>query len=225
MTANHAMMVRTEAAAGRLDGNPVRADLEEGVAMLGVDFILNVVVDGQHRIVEAVAGDVTAAHRRGCDLVARRSVGELDRPADIALVSAGGHPKDLNLYQAQKALDNAACAVRDGGVLILVAECPEGLGNQTFETWMREADSPDALLARIQQEFVLGGHKAAAIAAVLKRVSVFHVSALPDDLVQACGMVPFESIDAALSAAYGKLGPDSSVLVMPQGGSILPVVR
>lgn len=225
VTANHAMMVRTEAAAGRLDGNPVRADLEEGVAMLGVDFILNVVVDGQHRIVEAVAGDVTAAHRRGCDLVARRSVGELDRPADIALVSAGGHPKDLNLYQAQKALDNAACAVRDGGVLILVAECPEGLGNQTFETWMREADSPDALLARIQQEFVLGGHKAAAIAAVLKRVSVFHVSALPDDLVQACGMVPFESIDAALSAAYGKLGPDSSVLVMPQGGSILPVVR
>jgi nickel-dependent lactate racemase len=219
------MMGREEAAAGRLEGNPVRADLEEGTAMIGVDFILNVVVDGQHRIVEAVAGDVSEAHRQGCELVARRSVGELDRPADIAVVSAGGHPKDLNLYQAQKALDNAACAVRDGGILILVAECSEGLGNRTFETWMSEADSPDALLARIQHEFVLGGHKAAAIASVLKRVSVFHVSALPEDLVRACGMVPFQDLDEALSTAFERLGSDSGVLVMPQGGSILPVVR
>jgi nickel-dependent lactate racemase len=225
VTANHAMMVRPEAAAGRLEGNPVRADIEEGVAMLGVDFILNVVVDGQHRILEAVAGNVTAAHRRGCELVARRSVGELDQPADIVLVSAGGYPKDLNLYQAQKALDNAAYAVRDGGVLILVAECPEGLGNRTFEAWMMEADSPDALLERIQEEFVLGGHKAAAVAAVLKRVGVYMVSALPDDLARACGMVPFDNLDAALGAALGMLGPDSSVLVMPQGGSILPVIR
>jgi nickel-dependent lactate racemase len=219
------MMVRPEAAAGRLERNPVRTDLEEGVAMLGVDFILNVVVDGQHRIVEAVAGDVISAHRRGCELVARRSVGELDRPADIVLVSAGGYPKDLNLYQAQKALDNAAYAVRDGGLLILVAECPEGLGNRTFEAWMMEADSPDALLERIQKEFVLGGHKAAAIATVLKRVSVYMVSALPADLVWACGMVPFDDLDAALGAAFERLGSDSSVLVMPQGGSILPVVR
>jgi nickel-dependent lactate racemase len=149
---------------------------------------------------------------------------ELRLPADIALVSAGGYPKDLNLYQAQKALDNAACAVCDGGVLILVAECPEGLGNQTFETWMLEADSPDALLERIQREFVLGGHKAVAVAAVLKRASVFHVSALPDDLVRTCGMVPFDNVDAALDAAFERLGQDSSVLVMPQGGSILPVL-
>jgi nickel-dependent lactate racemase len=141
------------------------------------------------------------------------------------LVSAGGYPKDLNLYQAQKALDNAACAVRDGGVLILVAECPEGLGNRTFEMWMRAADSPDALLARIQEEFALGGHKAAAIASVLMRVTVFHVSALPEDLVRACGMVPFQDLGEALGTAFGRLGSDSSVLVMPQGGSILPVVR
>ena len=224
VSANHAMMVRPEAAAGRLEGNPVRADLEEGVATLGADFILNVVVDGQHRIVEAVAGDVTAAHRRGCELVAQRSIVELDRPAGVVLVSAGGYPKDLNLYQAQKALDNAAHAVRDGGVLILVAECGEGLGNRTFEEWLTGA-TPDELLVRIQREFVLGGHKAAAVAAVLRRAGVYVVSALPVDLSRRCGLNPFNSVNAALDAAFSRLGSDSSVLVMPQGGSILPVVK
>lgn len=224
LNANHAMMVRPEAAAGRLDGNPLRADLEEGTAILGVDFILNVVMDG-HRIVGAVAGDVTAAHRRGCELVAARGIVEIERPADVVLVSAGGHPKDLNLYQAQKAMDNAAYAARDGGALILVAECPEGLGSQTFETWLTEASSPDELLVRIQQEFVLGGHKAAAVAAVLKRARVYLVSALPPDLVRRCWMTPFDDPNAALAMALAELGPDARVLVLPQAGSVLPVVH
>jgi nickel-dependent lactate racemase len=228
LNANHAMMVRPEASAGRLAGNPVRADLEEGVAMLGVDFILNVVVGGarpeaRHRIIGAVAGDVTAAHRRGCDMVAERGIVPIDRRADIVLVSAGGYPKDVNLYQAQKALDNAAYAVRDGGVLILVAECPEGLGNRTFEDWMTAMSSPDELLERIQQEFVLGGHKAAAVAAVLKRASVHLVSALPAELVRQCGMIPFDDPSTALEVALGQTGPGASVLVLPQGGSVLPV--
>ncbi len=223
LNANHAMMVRPEAAAGRLVGNPVRADLEEGVAMLGADFILNVVVDSQHRVVAAVAGELIAAHRRGCELVAERGIVPIDRRADIVLVSAGGHPKDVNLYQAQKALDNAAYAVRDGGVLILVAECTEGLGNRTFEAWMTEANSPEELLERIQQAFVLGGHKAAAVAAVQKRATIHLVSALPAELVRRCGLVPCDDPDAALEMALGKIGPGSSVLVLPQGGSILPI--
>ena len=222
--ANHAMMVRPEAAAGRLEGNPVRADIEEGVAMLGVDFILNVVVDGQHRIVGAVAGEVTAAHRRGCEMVARRSQVAVPGLADIVLVSAGGYPKDVNLYQAQKALDNAAHAVRPGGLIVLVAECKEGLGNQTFEAWMMAAKSPDDLLERIQKEFVLGGHKAAAIASVLKRARVFMVSSLPVEVVRQCGMVPFDDPGQALGAAFDEVGRGASVIALPQGGSVLPSV-
>jgi nickel-dependent lactate racemase len=195
------------------------------VAMLGVDFILNVIVTGQHRIVGAVAGDVTAAHRRGCELVARHSMVTIEKPADIVLVGAGGYPKDVNLYQAQKALDNAAYAVRDGGALILVAECPEGLGNETFETWLAGTSSPDELLARIQHEFVLGGHKAAAIAAVLKRARVYLVSALPDELVRKCGMVPAADPEQALGRAFEELGPEAELLIVPYGGSILPAVQ
>lgn len=220
--ANHAMMVSPEAAAGRLQGNPVRADIEEGVAMLGVDFILNVVVDEQHRVVGAFAGEVTAAHRLGCEFVARKAKITVPRLADIVIVSAGGYPKDINLYQAQKALDNAAHAVRAGGIIILVAECCEGLGNRTFERWMREADSPDELLTRLQRTFELGGHKAAAIASVLKRATVLLVSALPDELAQTCGLVPCPDLDTALTDAVTEIGSNASLIVMPQGGAVLP---
>lgn len=223
--ANHAMMVHPEAGTGRLEGNPVRADIEEGVAMLGVDFILNVVVNGQHRIVGAVAGEVTDAHRVGCELVKQRGMVPIPKLADIVLVSAGGYPKDVNLYQAQKALDNAAYAVRPGGAIILVAECGEGMGNQTFENWMREARSPDELLDRIQQEFIVGGHKAAAIASVLKRARVYLVSRLSDELVRCCGLVPFKDLREAFKAAIDEMGQKANLIVMPQGGAVLPIER
>ena len=224
ITANHAMMVRPEASAGRLEGNPVRADIEEGVAMVGVDFILNVVLDGQHRIIGAVAGDVTAAHRRGCEIAAHRSTVSIPKQADIALVSAGGYPSDVNLYQAQKALDNAQYAVRDGGLIILSAECGEGFGNQTFESWMTNANSCKEVLDRIQQKFVIGGHKAAAIAAVLRRATVYLVSAISPDLVRDCGLVPFANLPEAMQAAVDDSGQRAEIIVMPNGGSILPVV-
>jgi nickel-dependent lactate racemase len=223
--ANHAMMVRPEAAAARLEDNPVRTDIEEGVAMLGVDFILNVLVDSNHCIVGAVAGEVTAAHRLGCERVAQHGMVPVPEQADIVLVSAGGYPRDVNLYQAQKALDNAGHAVREGGIVVLVAECGEGYGNRTFETWMMEARSPQEMLDRIQREFVLGGHKAAAVASVLKRAKVYLVSALPAESVRRCGLVPFDDLGEAVEIALGEVGPEASVTVLPQGGSILPVVN
>jgi nickel-dependent lactate racemase len=223
VTANHAMMVRPRARAGRIEGNPVRADIEEGAALLGVDFILNVIAGEHGRIVGAFAGDAAAAHRAGCVQVAQRGIVRIGHLADIALVSAGGYPKDVNLYQAQKALDNAAGAVRTGGTIILIAECREGMGNRTFETWMREASGPDDLLRRIQTEFALGGHKAAAIAAVEKRATVALVSELPDEVAIACGLRPYGTVDEALRDALHEAGPGAKVLVMPQGGSVLPV--
>jgi nickel-dependent lactate racemase len=187
-----------------------------------VHFVLNVVTSETGSIVAAVAGDPTLAHRRGCEMVAQRGAVPITDQADVVLVSAGGWPKDINLYQAQKALDNASHAVRDGGSIVLVAECREGLGNSTFEAWMRAARSPDDLLSRIRHEFVLGGHKAAAIAAVEKRSQVHLVSALPHDVVRICGMIPHTDVAAALAAAMADAGPGATVLVMPEGGSVLP---
>jgi nickel-dependent lactate racemase len=224
VNANHALMVQPGAVAGKIVGNPVRADIEEGVAMLGADFILNVVVDGHHRITGAVAGHAEQAHRRGCEMVAERGSVPIPQLAEVVVVSAGGYPKDVNMYQAQKALDNAVHAVREGGVIIWVAECVEGLGGKTFESWLREAGEPDKVLEKIQREFVLGGHKAAAIAAVLKRAAVYLVSGLGKEVLDGSGLVPFADLDEALTAALAKTGPQARVLSLPYGGSVLPVV-
>ena len=140
------------------------------------------------------------------------------------LVSQGGHPKDLNLYQTQKALENAKYAVRDGGIIILVGSCHEGMGEATFEQWMRCAKEPGDLIRRIETDFRLGGHKAAAIAMVLERASIYLVSDMEPDFVRQIFMTPFHSVQKALDQAFQVMGSGAGVIVMPYGGSTLPCV-
>jgi len=138
------------------------------------------------------------------------------------LVSQGGAPKDLNLYQTQKALDNAKHAVKPGGVIILIGLCREGMGEETFARWMEQAPSSEALIARIGRDFQLGGHKAAAIAMVLKNAEIYLVSDLDDEIVRKIFLKPYPSAQSALEAAIKKVGPGASILAMPYGGSTLP---
>ena len=219
---NHSMMVRESACAGNLEGNPLRRDIEEAAAMCGVDYILNVVLDEHKQIVCAVAGDVTLAHREGCRYLDRLYRKDIDHRADIVIVSQGGAPKDLNLYQTQKALDNAKHAVAKGGVVILVGSCREGLGGTTFQEWMTTMPSPESMVERIGRDFQLGGHKAAAIAMVLQNAEICLVSEMEPDFVRSIFLTPYSDVQSALDYAFQKLGPDASVLVMPYGGSTLP---
>jgi len=224
VNANHAMMAQREAAAGRAEDNPLRLDLEEAVSMLGVDFILNVVLDREHNILNAVAGDVIEAHRAGCQMIAHRGRVNLPTSADIVLAGAGGFPKDINLYQAHKALENAKYAVRDGGIIILVAECREEIGHPVFRDWMLSASKPHDNLLKIRKEFILGGHKAAAMAAIQERASIYLVSAMPDEFVRRLFMEPFSSPQAAIDKAIAELGSESKVIVLPQAVSVLPAI-
>ncbi|WP_455582175.1 nickel-dependent lactate racemase family protein [Dysosmobacter sp.] len=220
--ANHCRMVEESACAGKLAGNPVREDIEEAAAMVGVDFIVNVVLDAHKEIIRAVAGEVTAAHRAGCAFLDTLYRKEVPARADIVLVSQGGAPKDLNLYQTQKALDNAKHAVKPGGVIVLMGSCREGLGEKTFEQWMTAAPTAHSLIERIGREFRLGGHKAAAIAMVLEKAEIYLVSDLDDALVRRLFMEPYPTAAAAYAAAAKKCGPAATVLAMPYGGSTLP---
>lgn len=219
---NHSLMVNPDACAGKLEGNPLREDIEEAAAMVKADFILNVVLDEHKKIVRAVAGDMVKAHRAGCEFLDRFYLKPIPERADIVLVSQGGSPKDLNLYQTQKALDNAKHAVKAGGVVILIGSCREGMGERTFEEWMTSSPSPASMVERIRAEFKLGGHKAAAIAMVLESADIYLVSELPDDFVKKIFLKPYPSAQAALDAALSKLGPDATILAMPYGGSTLP---
>ena len=221
---NHRMMTEAGAVAGNLVGNPVREDIDEAGEMVGVDFILNVILDETKSIVSVVAGHPRDAHREGCvrlDALARTKV---EKPADIVVVSAGGYPKDINLYQAQKALDNARHIVRPEGIILLLAECIDGLGNPTFEAWMQDPGGPEAIITRIKREFVLGGHKAAAVAMAMNQANVYLVSALPPDFARSMGFHPFDSPDEALRSALAAVGTSPSVIVMPEGARVLPTV-
>lgn len=222
--ANHSMMVRPEACAGALETNPLRMDIEEAGAICGIDFIVNVVLSEHKEIIRAVVGDPVAAHRAGCRFLDRIYRKELPQAADIVLVSQGGAPKDLNLYQTQKALDNARHAVKQGGIIVLIGSCKEGLGEKVFEQWMTKSPSPDAMIERIGRDFQLGGHKAAAIAMTLKKADIYLVSDLEDDFVRSIFLTPQPDVQTALDRAFAVLGPDATVLAMPFGGSTLPQI-
>ena len=223
--ANHSFMVHEKAATGNLVGNPVRDDMEELLGMLSVEMILNVVLAPDKTILYAAAGDCIEAHRAGCAFLDGLYRCPLEKGADIVVVTPGGYPKDLNIYQAQKALDNARYAVRQGGVIIWVAACQEVYGSAVFEQWLNEADSPDALIDRVKRNFQLGGHKAAAIAMTLKKADVFMVSELDDTVAANMFVTPCRSVEEALEKARAKVGVDAEIVLMPYGGSTLPEVR
>ena len=221
--ANHSRMVLPQAAAGRLDDNPVRLDIEEALTFCPLDFIVNAVLDEHKEIIHAVAGHFIHAHRAGCKFLDKLYRVPIKEKADIVVVSQGGAPKDLNLYQTQKALDNAKNAVKDGGIIVLAGSCKEGLGESVFEQWMTSAPTPASLIERIQTDFQLGGHKAAAIALVLQKCRIFLVSEMPGDFVKTLFMEPFTHVQTAFDHALAQKGGGASVLVMPYGGSTLPM--
>ena len=219
---NHSMMVRPEACAGALETNPLRMDIEEAGRICGIDFIVNVVLSEHKEIIKAVAGHPVAAHRAGCRFLDRIYLKPLPQAADIVLVSQGGAPKDLNLYQTQKALDNARHAVKQGGIIVLIGSCREGLGERVFEEWMTKSQSPEAMIERIGRDFQLGGHKAAAIAMTLQKAKIYLVSDMEDDFVRSIFLTPQPSVQTALDRAFAELGSKATVLAMPYGGSTLP---
>lgn len=220
--ANHSLMVEPNAVAGHYEDNPVRQDIEEAGAMLGIDFVLNVVLDADFNIVAAVAGDPLKSHTVGRKILNAQNMVDLNDYADVVVVSAGGYPKDIDLYQSQKALDNARLAVRQGGVIVLVAECRDGMGHGTFADWMTAGHTPDQLIQRIRDNFVLGGHKAAAIALTMKQADIYLVSSFADEQVKRMGLRPFANAAEAVATALHQAGAGATVAIMPHGGATVP---
>jgi len=215
VVSNHELMRDPLAASGRPD-SPVRQDMEEAAGLTGLDFILNVVLNSRREIVRSVAGDFLVAHRVGAAVV-DRMYRRIVEPAEIVVACAGGRPKDLNLFQAQKALDNAKRAATPGGTIILVAECSEGLGNKVFEHWACEACSAEQCWERFGREYEFGGHKAAFLAKESLEHHLILVSALPDEKARMCFFEPARTLEEALARARSRQGKDARMLIMPHG--------
>ena len=217
--ANHAMMIEEGTTPGNPDC-PVRADLEEAGNMLGVDFILNVILNSDKEIVGAMAGHPVKAHRAGTAMVDAMYKHTVE-PADIVVVSQGGWPKDIDLFQSHKALEHVKAAVKPGGAIILVARCSEGLGNTIFEEWINAVEGPEEAIERLNNGFFQGGHKAALVGKLALKFKLYLVSELPPEVAIKAYFNPVSSVQEAFDMASADNGPNARVLVVPYGGSTL----
>jgi len=220
---NHALMLHPKASTGVLDENPVHEDMTEAAKLAKVDFILNVVTNSKNEVVKAFAGDLEQAFLEGTKLVDEMYKVPIEQRANIVVVSAGGYPYDINFYQATKGIHNSLEAVKRKGVIVLVAECPEGHGNEVFSKWMEKFTDLKRIEREISKRFVLGGHKAYYLTKALQKVSIILVSVMPDYYaVNTFKLRTATALNDALRDAFELVGKNAKVYVMPHGSDTLP---
>ena len=204
---------------GRLDGNAVHEECDRVASMIAPAFSINTIVDEKKSALKVFCGDWRLAHRAACDYYLEQYSVAVPQKRDIVIVSCGGFPHDINLIQAHKALDMAALACKDGGTIILLAECNDGLGRPDFLKWFEESDVR-ALAARLSNGYEVNGQTAWALLTKAERFRVCLVSELPPDDVRRMRMVPMRSITEALEQAGSGDG-----FIMPRGAAILPRIE
>lgn len=223
---NHSLMLQEGAVIGKLDGNPVSEDQVEGVSMHPPSFLINAVLDDEKNFLRFYAGHWYDAWREACVFVDEVYGVPIEQEADIVIATCGGYPKDINIYQAQKTMDNAWCAVRQGGVVIMVAECIEGSGSATFENTMDTYKTPAGVAEHVRHNFEIGIHKAFAVSRLTNKATFIFVSSLDKELAEKALFVPAGCVQEAIEKAkqiLNKENPD--IILMPQGGLTVPILK
>ena len=203
-------------APGVLDGNAVHEECDRIAELVAPAFAVNTIVDEKKRAVGVFCGDWRLAHRAACERYLQRHSFRISAKRDVVIVSCGGFPHDINMIQAHKALDMAAHACNDGGTIILLAECRDGLGRSDFLKWFDSADSR-SLENRLRNGYEVNGQTAWSLMTKTERYRVCLVSELREEQVRKMRMVPVHSIEQALDQAGGGDG-----FIMPRGAAVLP---
>ena len=225
---NHAMMSDPRARLGEYEENPARQDVEEIGRMIGIDFAVNAVLNSEKRIIKVFAGDPFAIMQRGIPEV--RSICEVPvaAPFDLTIVSPGGHPKDINIYQSQKGMAHAAMVTKTGGMMILCAACPGGSGNQDYESWMTNpkiSNHDEALAQYARDGFQVGRHKAFQVSRDAARIQITLVSDIDDKLAHKLLLERESDLQTAIDKALERLPDNARVGVMPYASATMPVLK
>jgi nickel-dependent lactate racemase len=221
----YAMIEHPNAQAGILKGNPIHEDLVEQAKMANLDFIVNVLLNREKQISHVFAGDPWLAHELGCD-VEKEIVGvEADRQVDIAIVTNGGAPLDLDFYQTCKGIYTASLVTRPGGVIIVASSCSNGFGPEAFKNLHSSNNSPREVLEKIRDghHFGVDWQNQILAHAQLEHV-VYLLSNLADEEVKQMMVTPIHTIEQGLDEAFGILGKQAEIAVIPEGPLILPIV-
>jgi lactate racemase len=213
-----------KAVTANLEGNPVHEAMLEACAMREPDFILNTVLTPDKKILAAFAGDWRAAHLEGCRFYAQAFSYPIRERADLVVVSCGGFPKDINLIQAHKSMEYASRALKPGGIMILLAECRDGYGNATFFNWF-SYPSCGELESALRKRYEINGQTAWSVKEKAERFRIVLVSQLPPAEVRTMGMIPAASPQEALDLALPLLPGGFTAYLIPEGGTVLPVLE
>ena len=204
---------------GLLDGNAVHEECARVAELIAPSFLINTIVNERGQATRVYAGDWREAHRRACAEYSEEHSVKIEEKREVVIASCGGSPWDINLIQAHKALDMAAYACVDGGDIILLAECVDGLGRADFLKWFEAADSR-ALEANLREHYEVNGQTAWALLVKAEKFRVQLVSKLADEDVRRMRMHPARTIDEAMT----RINKNASGYIMPRASSLLPIV-
>lgn len=212
------------ATVGVLDGNPVHHNLLQAARRVKPDFLLNTVLATDKSLLGVFCGELEQAHLAGCALVQERFAVTLKEKVDLAVISCGGEPKDINFIQAQKALDYGCRAVKNGGTIVLLAACRDGFGYPTFFDWFRYQDL-DQFEAALRADYQINGQTAHAVLARARRFRILLISGFSTEETAIMGMEKATDLDHALQLAqFDRNDSDRTAVIIPDGGTILPIV-
>lgn len=220
---NHRMMTAPGVGIGVVDGNVVSEEMVEAVReFCHLHFILNCVSDSSKRIVRVVGGHWYDAWREGINTFKKYNFAPIPKKADVVFISAGGYPKDINMYQAHKAMFMGARALRPGGTMVFFAELAEGYGHKVFEEWALRGLTPEGAIKAFEADFRFGAHKLYYLAklAIEASVLLYSNSNGEDSRRMFCEKV--SAPEEILPILVERYGEDFTSYVIPQGGIVLP---
>jgi len=211
---------RAGVGSGLLKGNAVSEECERVAAMINPAFLVNTIVDERGRPEQVFAGNWRTAHERACEAYAATHSQNIPEKRELVIVSCGGAPYDINMIQAHKALDMAAHACVDGGTIVLLAECGDGLGRPDFLKWFESGDSR-ALEMRLREAYEVNGQTAWALLTKTERFRVNIITKLRENDVRHLRMIPAPSVESVLI----QIPATAKGYIMPRGAALLPVVK
>jgi nickel-dependent lactate racemase len=206
---------------GNVEGNPIHLDMTEAAAMLAPAFLLNVVMGGNGKIGWAVAGDWQKAYEAGTAIVDSVDAAEISELGDLVIASAAGYPKDINLYQATKALFNSEAAVRPGGAVVILASCVEDYGNEEMQTILQDFHDSEEREAELRREFTIARYVGYRTGAAAERFDFHLVTDMDPRSLEGTGIKVSKTLDEALGKVYAVHGEDLKTWLMPRGSYTL----
>lgn len=222
---NHKLALVPEAKALALEGNPVHEDMIDAIKTVKQEiFSIMTVLDKHHKVYATCCGHINDSFHAAIDQANEVFAAPLDEKADI-VVSVVKFPQDIDLYQAQKGIDNAKLALRKDGIMILVAMCRCGIGGKAFADLLGSSDTPKDALDTIEKGYVLGYHKAAKMAEIGLWAQMWGVTDVEPDVISKLFIKPFSDLQTAVDKALEEKGKDASVLFLMDGGLTVPMVK